>query len=62
MSRALVSRNGVGMKLAASLYGPIIKRIKITDVRTQGNTASGVARLGGTPMATFQMPGPAPGG
>jgi hypothetical protein len=44
-----------GIKMAAPVYGSIIKQIKIADVKTAGSTASGVATLNGKPTATFQM-------
>ncbi len=44
-----------GMKLASGLYGPIIKRITITDLKTQGNAASGITMVNGKPMARFHM-------
>ena len=43
------------MKMAAPFYGSIIKQVKVTNVETTGNTASGVATLHGKPSATFQM-------
>lgn len=44
-----------GIKLGAGLDSSIIKQIKITDLKTQGNTASGTATLNGQPTATFQL-------
>jgi hypothetical protein len=44
-----------GVRAGASVYGSIIKQIKVTDLTVTGRTATGTSTLNGQPTATFTL-------
>ena len=44
-----------GMKLVAAAFGSLVKNVKVSDVKTQGTTASVILRYNGRPVTNYSL-------
>ena len=44
-----------GMKLVAAAFGSLVKNVTVSDVKTQGTTASVILRYNGRPVTNYSL-------